>query len=879
MKMRKIQLNLRWKILLVVSIGLLIAYGATGAIRIYQVKKSFIEETNRSGQERATLIADAVANMIVGYDYGNLEAVANRIVKFQDIRKINIINRDGKLMVTRDARDFDTDQADQENLSNFFVAPVYFAGDKVGSVELIVSRDRFSELIKISYRNIFFAILLSLIFFSILIYSTVSVFIVRPLLKLSKAADQLALGNYAAELPHKSRDEIGKLISAFSKMRESRKDSEARLQAVFDNSPDAFIQLDNNGNIIDWSEKAVFIWGYQKSEVLGKNFSIVMPDPELGMNPGYQRCYQKSENLLGAIREAVGKRKKGSFFPLELRTSEINFEEGSAFLVLARDISARKKNENKLMQAMSAAEAANAAKSAFLSNMSHEIRTPMNSIIGMTKLASKTPLNAKQRDYLSKIDYAANHLLDLINDILDFSKIEANKLELEKMNFELSSLFKGLSGQLAHSAASKGLTLRFELDDALSIPLLGDPMRLLQVLLNFASNAIKFSNKGEVLIRGQLLEDYGLDLLVLFEVTDEGIGLSKEIIQTLFKPFQQADSSTTRQYGGTGLGLAICKQLVELMHGTIGVESQLGVGSKFWFTARFAKGVELNPMINDAPMADLSVLKGISILVVEDNPFNQQIAVELLGDVGVAVSIANNGQEAIDMLLAQCFDCVLMDVQMPVMDGFEATRQIRSNPALAGICIIAMTANVRKEDREHCFAVGMDNFIGKPVFADNLYKVIAETIFALHAHRAKSNERNLLEPATLDIDTAPFLPGLQSVSDGGTVLLDLSVLGKMLGSDPVKINKFALKFLQSAQLGLAEIEQALNDADMEKLAALGHRNKSPARTVGANSYAQLCQSLEQFKGGGSIEVARKIVEQMRQLIVRIEVQINKEISQ
>ena len=875
-KLRKIQLNLRWKIFIVVTIGLLFAYGTIGAIRIYQVKSSFYAQIDRSGQERASLIADAVANMIVGYDYSNLESVANRIVNFQDIRKINIFNRDGKLMVTSNTRDLTSDEIDPGSPSAFFAAPVYFSGEKVGSVELFVSRDRFDELIHASYINIFVAILFSTIFFGILIYSTVSVLIVRPLLRLSKAADKLALGDYFAELPARSRDEIGNLVRAFSDMRESRKESEARLQAIFDNSPDAFIQLDFNGSIIDWNDKAVSVWGYQKNEVMGKNFSIVMPDSVLGLNTGYRECYQKSEYIIGMIREVVGQRKDGSFFPLELRTSEIAFEHDSAYLVLARDITERKENENKLLSAMKVAEAANVAKSAFLSNMSHEIRTPMNSIIGMTKLALKTHLNAKQHDYLNKIDYSATHLLGLINSILDFSKIEANKLELELMDFEVNSLFERLYGQLVHTASSKKLHINFDLDQALPKTLRGDPTRLSQVLLNLIGNAIKFTDKGNITISGKLQEENEISLLVRFEVSDQGIGISKDVAEKLFQPFHQADSSTTRRYGGTGLGLAICKQLVELMQGTIGVESQSGVGSKFWFTARLAKGDKENANFHSVLHPDMSLLNGVSVLLVEDNDFNQQVAIDLMHEVGIDVHLAGNGQVAIDMLSLQSFDCVLMDVQMPVMDGLEATRLIRNNPAMADTYIIAMTANARKEDRERCFAAGMNNFVTKPIYADVLYAAIVRGMNSIQPDKVARHGFDSTSQEILDMKTVNLTGASHSEVSLHSELLDLSVLGKMLGHDPAKVRIFALKFLDSSRLGMDEIEAALRDENMAMLAALGHRNKSPARTVGAFAYADLCQSLEQFKDGGDIEMVKQIVTQMRQLIEQIGVEIKKD---
>jgi len=868
--MKKIKLNLRGKLIIIVVSGIVVIFSVIGFYRIEDEKSNLAMQLKRSGEERAGLIADSVANLIVAFDYGNIEAIADRIVKLQDVQKINILNKSGKMMVSRT-----NDQANVEYKGVGFTAPVIFSGNLIGNIELYISLERFEKAIREVYLKVLFMGFFTTFFFGFLIYTAISFFFVIPLQRLSKASSQLAIGDYSADLPSVSDDEMGNLVQNFALMRESRKVNESRLHAIFENSPDAFIQLDSNGEIIDWNDKAEDIWGYQKNEVIGKNFSIVMPPPELGLNTGYRSCYQKSANIIGVIREAVGLRKNGEYFPLELRTSEIFHEGGSDYLVSARDITERKLSENKLLNAMNAAEAANAAKSIFLSNMSHEIRTPMNSIIGMTNLALKTHLNAKQHDYLGKIAYSAQHLLSLINDILDFSKIEANKLDLDILDFHLNVIFKNLSNQLTHSAASKDLKLRFDLDAGLSVPLRGDPLRLTQVLLNFISNAIKFTAKGEVAVKARILEEGLADFKIRFEVRDTGIGLSADEIDKLFHAFHQADASTTRKYGGTGLGLVICKQLVELMGGTVGVESKPDQGSTFWFEINMPKGETVEPEVLPETI-DFAILKGANILLVEDNQFNQQVAVEILAETGVNVVIANNGQEAVEVLLKQKFDCVLMDVQMPVLDGFEATRLIRANPAMSDTYIVAMTANARGEDKARCFAAGMNDFISKPVFAEQLYAVIAKGLALSRGIINKHVPVNSIGTVVTKFDKPALL--VQAMTTENSALVDLSTLKKMMGSDPVKVHKFALKFVQTAQQGLAEIDEMLKQENMPALAALGHRNKSPARTVGAMGYADLCQALEKFKDGGEIEQARLVVAQMKSLLVQIVEQINRELA-
>jgi PAS domain S-box-containing protein len=504
------------------------------------------------------------------------------------------------------------------------------------------------------------------------------------------------------------------------------------------------------------------------------------------------------------------------------------------------------------------ADAASQAKTDFLSNMSHEIRTPMNSIIGMSWLALKQAAEPRQRDYLQKIHHSAQHLLGIINHILDFSKIEAGRIELELLDFTLEALMHNLANQLGEAAQAKGLALEFEIAPELRHPLRGDPLRLEQVLLNFTSNAIKFSEQGTILVRAETVRSAGADMLVRFEVRDSGIGIAAQELPHLFTPFHQADPSTTRRYGGTGLGLVISKQLAELMGGDVGVESTPGKGSTFWFTARLAGIADAvaphaaPPAGAPAVLAGPGALAGSSILLVEDNAFNQQVARELLEDAGAGVVVAGNGSEALALMRAPgaAFDCVLMDVQMPVMDGFEATRRIRADAALKDTRVIAMTANAGLEDQARCQAAGMDEFVTKPVAPEALVATVARALGRSVQH--------VLTPA---VPPAPA---------AATALLDMAVLSDTFGGNPDKMRKYAFMFLETAREGLLEIDRALAAGEVGRAAAVAHRIKSSARTVGALGFGDVCADLESQRERGAIAQARSLAARLRALLARLE---------
>ena len=379
-------------------------------------------------------------------------------------------------------------------------------------------------------------------------------------------------------------------------------------------------------------------------------------------------------------------------------------------------------------EAREVAEAASRAKSSFLANMSHELRTPMNAIMGMTNIALRRTEDTKLRDPLLKIDQASRNLLAIINDILDISKIEAEHLSLEQTSFELGSVFENLTSLVGQKASEKGIELRFELPAALSRqPLVGDPVRLGQILLNITGNAVKFTDQGSVTVRVRPLEDLPDSLCLRFDVIDTGIGISSEAQERLFTAFEQADNSMTRKYGGTGLGLAISKRLVHMMGGEIGVDSTPGQGSNFWLTVRLIKNdAAVRTVISSAHGEAEAHLRreycGARLLLVEDEPVNREVTLYLLEDTGLSVDVAEDGLQALALAQQNRYALILMDMQMPNLNGIEAARAIRADSLNRLTPIIAMTANAFDEDRQVCLDAGMNDHLAKPVDPEWLFE-------------------------------------------------------------------------------------------------------------------------------------------------------------
>lgn len=390
-----------------------------------------------------------------------------------------------------------------------------------------------------------------------------------------------------------------------------------------------------------------------------------------------------------------------------------------------------------LARAKQTAEVSNQAKTLFLAKMSHELRTPFNAIIGFSSLLRSTALTERQASMVDKVLDAAKQLVGAIGDILDYSRIESGKLALEETHFSVQETVSQALSLVQEAAARKQLNLGLDLDPNLPDPLHGDPLRLRQACLNYLSNAVKFTEHGEIVLRVRLAQRLYNGVLVRFEVIDTGPGIDAQTQATLFQPFQQADNSYTRKHGGSGLGLAITRQLATLMGGEAGVESTPGAGSTFWFSARFAGGAV--PANNPGPAASAGAgeeslrrlreqFPGTRVLVFEDEPINQEVISELMTQAGFSVSTAADGRAGLELARAERFDLVLMDVQMPVMDGLEATRLLRGLPGYADTPILALTAHAFSSDRLACLDAGMDEFLTKPVAPERLYRTVLKLL-------------------------------------------------------------------------------------------------------------------------------------------------------
>ncbi|MEO5329660.1 MAG: PAS domain S-box protein [Magnetococcus sp. THC-1_WYH] len=605
--------------------------------------------------------------------------------------------------------------------------------------------------------------------------------------------------------------------------------SEAILRSIIDTAVSGIVTIDQTGQIILFNPAAERMFGYHTAEVMGKNVTILMPSPYREEHDRYLKNFLETgtHKIIGIGREVAGRKKNGDIFPIDLAVSKVDLDDVILFVGIITDATQRKSTEESLLAAKHSAESADRFKSEFLATMSHEIRTPMHAILGLLHLALQTELDDKQRNYLLKIKNSSVHLMAIINDVLDLSKIGAGKMILETTDFYIDDVLTHVTNVVGIQAKEKGLALFLERHPDVPDILIGDPTRLGQILVNMTNNAVKFTETGEINVSIQTMAFRDHRIQLLFRVRDTGIGMTPEQCATLFQSFTQGDVSTTRRYGGSGLGLSICKRLVEMMAGEIDVVSQAGRGSVFSFTVWLEVPPEQQQDQNLRQLGDTgdkheqsSVvnpawnLSGVTILVAEDAVINQEIVTEVLGRVGMIVTVASDGAAAVRQVQERGFDIILMDIHLPIMDGITATRHIRALPHGKKIPILAMTASALETDRDKCLEAGMNDFITKPIEPDKLLEVLHPWF------PRRENQAVILQGIDLEV-------GLKRVG-GGIILL----------------RKLWKRFLEEYGQKHDRIREALGQKDWETALRFVHTLKGISGSVGAIELQQSAIMLE-----------------------------------
>ena len=636
-----------------------------------------------------------------------------------------------------------------------------------------------------------------------------------------------------------------------------------QLQSFVEAAPAAIAMFDKKMNYLAASHKWNEEHNISETQIIGQNFYTIFQRSSDFWKDIHQRC------LNGAIESSeeehvILEDGRKTWIKWEVRPWYGVDNKVEGLVMFIEDISQRKKQEEELRVAKVKAEEGSRAKQQFLANMSHEIRTPMNAILGMTRLLQKTELTSRQATYQEAIKASADNLLVIINDILDISKIEAGKLNIESVGFDLSRLVRHLCNSIRFRAEEKGIGLFYEVDRRISKVLVGDPVRLNQVLLNLVNNAIKFTDSGSVEVECILLESTDEYNTIKFQVIDTGIGIEDQKLSTIFESFNQGDNDTTRKYGGTGLGLSISKHLVDLFGGALEVQTKKAIGTKFFFTLRLNIGQEADLVtMKETQQEDIS-LEGVEILLAEDHDINQFLATTLLDEWGTHVEVVENGRDAVQKLSQKSYDVVLMDIQMPIMNGIEATRIIRRQLKL-DVPIIALTANALKGDSEKYLSTGMNAYVSKPFEPVELFNTIASVIDIDPRQKEKpyKNSQRKRPEKNNNGSNELFQSNNSSQKKAGSgKVYDLSKIRKMVEGDEVMIRKMVGMFLDKTPELLQEMQDHMSQDAWVEVGKLAHRLKSSLNLMGVDALYDNIRMIEKYSFDEEDTSNRKAIPQL-----------------
>lgn len=638
-------------------------------------------------------------------------------------------------------------------------------------------------------------------------------------------------------------------------------DSQRQLLAVLNTVGEGIVTIDNSDNIVMINEEISKIWGYTKEELLGRSLQVLLPS-QLHEITSLWRTGEKvggSIQLIGNRVELEGLRKDGTIFPIELKIQETKIEDKTYYTAAIRDITQSKKVLEELILSKKAAEESTKAKEQFLAHMSHEIRTPMNAVVALTQMLLDMNPNLEQQPFLDSIKASAENLLVIINDILDFSKIEAGKIEIQERDFSVRKLVNELQNTAKYISLEKSIKLEFTVDDNIPDSLIGDVVRLNQILLNLVSNAIKFTERGSVTFKCDKVSSSPDSVLLKFTITDSGIGIPKDKIDSIFNSFEQISSKGISTRQGTGLGLAIVKKLVDLHNGKITVKSFIGIGSEFIVEI----SLKIGTAVSDSKSEDVNLspkkldLTGIKVLIAEDNVMNQFVATKVLEKYGAHFMIANNGIEAIKTFTDYEFDIILMDMGMPEMDGYEATERIRqdfSKPK-SEIPIIALTAFASLHEDGDKFSFGITDKLNKPYKPDELARKIISVL-----NRAKPHNKSELKDTEHNDSLVPQM-------------IDESAIHDLMGDDKDLIREMIGMFLTNTPAFLVTMKDEINNDNYEKARETAHSMKPTF------SYVGLTLIEPQFQKYFDMLKTNKNKEELLSLLNEIELLINSAYSE